>query len=428
MLRPHVTRKHSVLLWFFIFLGVGVWRWQADITLLPIHDNVHDKNDRNSTHQSEMKALASNSTLSIRQYHQRHMCFVHLGKTGGSSITCSLPPKIQKSGIGSSGCSSQDNAANQNNTSSALSQAIIERVHLLPAPAQNPRFDSFLVTVRNPLERIISWYYYLHPNYPPQKLPHHRNRCYNYQEFYQCWPTIQNLTEIGLQRVPDNYYKNWTKYNQTQTETDKCIQLAWDTISGIHHCWHNYWNFERTYSPLLLSLLQQPAAPQPNNKTLGRQELFVIRTEYISKDWASIETMLQPPVNSTTPSNSTGLEIPGGDEQARINPTVLVQHKNGFEKHENINSNNETKQSHSSFLSISARQNLCRALCREIQIYKQLLQLAINLDEMDKEVSLSELEELCPNRGNSCHIQYYNDSLPDDPLSIHRHQQQQKST
>ena len=155
MLRPHVTRKHSVLLWFFIFLGVGVWRWQADITLLPIHDNVHDKNDRNSTHQSEMKALASNSTLSIRQYHQRHMCFVHLGKTGGSSITCSLPPKIQKSGIGSSGCSSQDNAANQNNTSSALSQAIIERVHLLPAPAQNPRFDSFLVTVRNPLERII---------------------------------------------------------------------------------------------------------------------------------------------------------------------------------------------------------------------------------------------------------------------------------
>eukprot|EP00985_Skeletonema_marinoi_P033419 scaffold41263_cov73-Skeletonema_marinoi.AAC.1 len=157
MLRPHVTRKHSVLLWFFIFLGVGVWRWQADITLLPIHDNVHDKNDRNSTppHQSEMKALASNSTLSIRQYHQRHMCFVHLGKTGGSSITCSLPPKIQISGIGSSGCSSQDNA-NQNNTSSARSQAIIERVHLLPAPAQNPRFDSFLGTVRNPLERIIS--------------------------------------------------------------------------------------------------------------------------------------------------------------------------------------------------------------------------------------------------------------------------------
>mmetsp|Transcript_15654 Transcript_15654/g.24118 ORF Transcript_15654/g.24118 Transcript_15654/m.24118 type:complete len:139 (-) Transcript_15654:268-684(-) len=138
--------------------------------------------------------------------------------------------------------------------------------------------------------------------------------------------------------------------------------------------------------------------------------------------------MLQPPANSTTPSNSTGLEIPGGDDPARINPTVLVKHKNGFKNHENINSNNETKQPYSSFLSIPARQNLCRALCREIQIYKQLLQLAINLDEMDKEVSLSELEELCPNRGNSCHIQYYNDSLPDDPLSIHRHQQQQKST
>ena len=94
--RRHVTRKRSVLLlWCFIFLGVGFYLEVESNALLPIHDNGHIKSTEIQYTQSEMKAIASHSPLSMRQYHQRHMCFVHLGKTGGSSITCSLPQKFR---------------------------------------------------------------------------------------------------------------------------------------------------------------------------------------------------------------------------------------------------------------------------------------------------------------------------------------------
>ncbi|EJK53728.1 hypothetical protein THAOC_26772, partial [Thalassiosira oceanica] len=47
-------------------------------------------------------------------------------------------------------------------------------------------------------------------------------------------------------------------------------------------------------------------------------------------------------------------------------------------------------------LSAIGRANLCRTLCDEIQIYKELLHLANNLDEQDVSESLDELVTTCP--------------------------------
>lgn len=45
-------------------------------------------------------------------------------------------------------------------------------------------------------------------------------------------------------------------------------------------------------------------------------------------------------------------------------------------------------------ISEQGRLNLCRALCHEIQVYKQLMTAAINLDEIEVIKSLKELN--CP--------------------------------
>ena len=39
---------------------------------------------------------------------------------------------------------------------------------------------------------------------------------------------------------------------------------------------------------------------------------------------------------------------------------------------------------------------MCGALCNEIQVYKDILRRAINLDEDDVAASLEELKEVCP--------------------------------
>jgi hypothetical protein len=74
----------------------------------------------------------------------------------------------------------------------------------------------------------------------------------------------------------------------------------------------------------------------------------------------------------------------GGNEEFEI------MQKNVWSKNEDSTFRNET-------LSHLGRLNLCHALCDEIQIYKKLLHLAINIDEASESQSLDELLFSCPN-------------------------------
>lgn len=310
---------------------------------------------------------------------QRHnMCFVHLGKTAGSAITCALSKEVQQSGFGNSGCTptaDDNNGPPNNNTSSSsmIAKAVIDRVHLRPAPVDDIRFDSFLVTLRHPIDRFVSWYYFVHPKYPPKKKQHHRRKCYNF-EFFHCWPNFTAFTEIGLLEDADDEYVNLTQTNTTGTiTTEQCKAWAWDAVWGIRHCWHNYWNFERTYGPLLQS---------------GKQ-IFAIRTEHLGKDWAAIESILQQ-----------------SDHEAGAN--IATETNIIFERR---NSHGRK----SPRLGRQGQENLCRALCREIQVYKKILSLASNLSTKDKDETLKELAETCPQetRDSHCSVQY-DGELPDD--------------
>ena len=309
------------------------------------------------------------------------LVFVHLGKTAGSSITCMLDPSIYHSGHGNSQCddprsikeetarspASKNRLANEvENVKSTISQRVVRRVHLEPAPVED--YSGFLITVRNPLDRIISWFYYNHPMYPPVKLPRHRRGCDDFAIF-QCWNDIQSLSEDGLLN-PTNTIFGSSDTNDSQ----KCKELAWDSITGKRHCWHNYFNYNFTYGKLVQTVeYEQRIYPRIGNRTdanvTAKQPkiIFALRTEHLEQDWARTDLML------------------GGDGSSE----EKVPHKNEW--------NTENGMTPNKTLSYVGRSNLCKALCEEIQIYKMLLHLAVNIDPVSEKQSLNELLHSCPN-------------------------------
>ncbi len=48
------------------------------------------------------------------------------------------------------------------------------------------------------------------------------------------------------------------------------------------------------------------------------------------------------------------------------------------------------------YLSESSKHALCKVLCNEIQVYKDLIKKAVNLNEVAIEETMQELKEVCP--------------------------------
>eukprot|EP00554_Chaetoceros_debilis_P007731 CAMPEP_0194077440 /NCGR_PEP_ID=MMETSP0149-20130528/4063_1 /TAXON_ID=122233 /ORGANISM="Chaetoceros debilis, Strain MM31A-1" /LENGTH=409 /DNA_ID=CAMNT_0038758463 /DNA_START=644 /DNA_END=1873 /DNA_ORIENTATION=- len=376
------------------------------------------------------------------------MVFVHLGKTAGSSITCMLHPSLYKSGKGNSQC---DNNNNSNNYQpSAISNIVNKRIHLEPAiPIPIPpveiedehtyEYDDFLITVRNPIERIVSWFYYIHPSYPPRKSKRHINGCDGYSTIFQCWNTIQDMAEYGLRRfdnfdVSDVSYVNVSSATDTsKTETNSnrnsttdttdtnttswtnssnsnsnsrsksnsasksdCQWLAQELVLGTRKCWHNSYNYNFTYGGLLQEAEATSMSVSVSTSTSASASrrnitIYAIRTEHLEEDWGVIDRML------------------GGDNSDVKKPL----RKNSWGKQGGTGTGTGTGKSSSSSkvadvdmdmvhgvpnktLSYAGRLNLCHALCNEIQIYKQLLHLAINIDHHRENESLDELIATCP--------------------------------
>ena len=293
--------------------------------------------------------VVANNDTTPSSNSKKKICLVHLGKTAGSTITCMMNHSVQHSGKGNSRCDDIATTPTTNRSVTAIAKYVTQRIHLEPAPAvNNTKFDSFLITLRNPIDRIISWYYYLHPNYLPPKLPRHKAGCDNFA-FFQCWPTLQEFTNIGLDKSREN------KDDDDDDKTIQCKTMAKEIATGARHCWHNYWNFNRTYSPLL-----QAAA---TDDVRQRPEIFAIRTEHTWEDWQIIDKML----------GGTG----------KLDETPIT--KNQF-----------TSEYRNKTLDGIGRNNLCHALCEEIQIYKRLLILSRNLCPVDKQQSIQECQNEVP--------------------------------
>ena len=96
----------------------------------------------------------------VSRYNNQKLLFIHVPKTGGGTID-----KLLK-----------------------REKVNYQQLHLHPLDSQMLKeFDTFLISLRQPVERLISNYYYLHPHYGVNKIE------LNSSDFYRCCPTLEDF-------------------------------------------------------------------------------------------------------------------------------------------------------------------------------------------------------------------------------------------
>lgn len=182
---------------------------------------------------------------------EKSVCFVHVGKTSGSTLACYLGFRYE--------CGKQLTLPQSN--------LLRHTGHLIHNWINDCLDDTdfYLFSLRDPVARIKSWFTYERPAVGAPKDFEYRSKK---PLFIDCpFTTFADLVEQGL--GDSNIFTNVTEI---------CHERAWDAISGRrHYSRHNYYNYQ-----YYLKRIQVP-----RNATI-----LAIRTEHLETDWASADHLL----------------------------------------------------------------------------------------------------------------------------------------
>ena len=201
------------------------------------------------------------------------------------------------------------------------------------------KFDTFVITTRNPIDRMVSWYFSHHP----------KNKRYirHNVELYDCFKGINDLVTYGLQR------------NVNEIDLDDCQIMAQNHMRGISSSSHENLHILRNYKYYTSELLSQA----------GKKHVYTIRQEHIMHDWlTAAEDIIM----------KIGLRV-----------NLFMADNDTRQKEEDRLANNEK-------LGQEGLENACFFLCPEIQLYKRIINKAVNLSGEDKTSSLEDLAKYCP--------------------------------
>ncbi|KAL3928688.1 MAG: hypothetical protein SGBAC_012539 [Bacillariaceae sp.] len=207
---------------------------------------------------------------------------------------------------------------------------------------------TYLVTLRNPITRLQSWF-----NFEKNIIPYRKNKQQEAKAIQQrgrlftgCYTDFESFAAVGLQRLQK------PTIQAVKVVDMSCPERAWAAAIGARaFSYHEYYNYEHYYNGLHIH----------KGKNNGSHEVSIqaLRSEHLQDDWATISSEeLFRQVNRTPKNQSTT----------------------------------------SSYFSLTtkAMANLCHALCSEIQYYKRFLSLAENLSPSDVKTSMQELIAMCP--------------------------------
>jgi len=173
-----------------------------------------------------------------------------------------------------------------------------------------------------------------------------------------CYRHFEHLTTVGLKGPQPR--KNAPLKVGSNLTNKECSQWAWAAVQGtVPADYHNAFNYDWYAHRMLF------------DKRSNRSYIFALRLEHLEHDWSTIDKLLGG--NGAVPS---GLTNPQNSAQNK--PYVVSDHGTTRE----------------------GILNLCRALCEEIQLYKQLLTNSINLGQLELKVSMEELKAQCPEEVN----------------------------
>ena len=181
---------------------------------------------------------------------EKQLCFVHCGKTGGSSIGCSLGFQLH--------CDFNDHRVQHSVLAASTTHTVHSNINDCPQDTQN-----YLISVRNPLDRLLSVFVYERPSVEDGFFTNkEQNRLQIYRE---CgFRTLNELAEQGL--APEG------------TASPVCKKRASEYVQGLQRFgYHAFFNYQYYLKELRLA---------------ESAKLFVIRNEHMVDDWNRIESIL----------------------------------------------------------------------------------------------------------------------------------------
>ena len=374
-------------------------RWSQDIghfdsrnsLILPSMTAQTQSRQRNNTNNDYSKdkqtinfssaSLSAASVLSLTTKQTRKLYFVHVGKTGGETIrrilkrACYLRMNPQSL----SHCWN-DFTERHNGKESQLSKQTIGAMHCnvhQPAPIMA---NSWLWSVRHPLERVVSWFDYMNPTNCHRDnvaacVTNKSQSGWAYDFYKVCFATMDDFamaltgkTTTLMQPFPSASQpmdptmttKTMTKHSLLTT-AENCTMVARKGIRG-RSTWKESSHLHFNY---------QYYASRTIHKYVGH-EIFVVRTEQLWHDLQRIEKLLGGDPRSIT----------ADEYQDRI-----THGSHAFAKKSKL-SNKETVRI------------LCCFLQREIVIYIQLIRQARNLDFASREMTWTHMILVSGYRGH----------------------------
>jgi len=330
-----------------------------------VHANeMHDKCIIDAT-----SGTTGNNTLTLPN--TTRVCLIHIGKTAGSRIACELG--MGKRGLGDLKCNGYDPPP------SVLKDHFVDTTHMngTPRRCEKQGFNTFLITFRDPIDRIVSWFHYAHPDVSRREVmmknanPCRKLKLYKYDNHPLgkaggCFFDVNDWAENAIppwERGQQYQHSNANYANHTE----ECIKLAYDVATGKRMCPdHNGMGYK--FYADRMDIMKQELALKGTNKVA----YLAMRNEYLAEDWDSINNALF--LSDGKPEHKNGTARFSERTKGKGGEVVATKTQ----------------------LSEIGRLRLCTALCEDIQSYKTLLNLAENLSERDRHETLSQVVNGCP--------------------------------
>jgi hypothetical protein len=205
-------------------------------------------------------------------------------------------------------------------------------------------YENWILAVRDPVGRIQSWWTYDHNDnflYRTDSMGF-QYRSKMWPKLFECYPTLDEFTTKGLALIT-------TFPDECQTLAQMAIPLRGSSLLVAFQ--HLRFNFDTYFTPLLAA---------------EDKSLYVVRTEHMLEDLNSISFEL----------GDDGNRLPG------------VVHQSHWRSEDYPNKDR--------YISAKGLENLCRHLCSEIQIYKEILKRGLNIGDEARAASLRQLSKSCP--------------------------------
>jgi Sulfotransferase family len=273
--------------------------------------------------------------------------FVHMGKTGGSTLSVLLR----------NGCHSfmpHPCRTDIPHESMALQQ-IESYYHVPDFPfLQQSHHMLYLMTLRDPFDRTISAFVFEHiRNRYARNETVDPFKTQKYEDAYTCFPTLQIFVE-PLGDDPTNFKY---PYKQNWVSAESCTDLAKAAFNGRVKIYnHLFFSFQR-----ILSFIPE----------VHKQMIYAMRQEHLWHDWTTVNEKL---------GQSKPVSIPEEGNRIRNMAILEVQHQLPVTRD----------------LNPLGAVSLCNALKQEYRAYFRLLKRAKNLSPDDLEQSIAHAKRNCP--------------------------------